>query len=273
MKRTATLLGLMVVLSILFGCGGGGSGLEDGYYFAQQAEFGSSGWKDMVMLTVEGGDIVDVVWDSANINAGPDKITLSENGGYPMVERGGAQSEWHEQAALVEEYLLETQDPAKLIYNEEDGTTDAISGVSIHVNDFVELVNAAIEAGPTERGPYRDGTYSAEADEFPSSGWKDKVDLTVIGGHIVAAYWDPYDEQGRDKYVVSTEGGYGMMERGGARSEWHEQADLVEAALLESQDPADFSWDDEGYTDAISGVSIHVNAFFELAAKALEDAR
>jgi major membrane immunogen (membrane-anchored lipoprotein) len=184
---------------------------------------------------------------------------------------GGAQAPWHEQAALVEAYLLETQDPAGISL-EDDGSTDAISGVSIHVNEFVELAAEALEAGPTERGPYRDGVYSAEGADFEHE-WKDRVNVTVVGGHIVAAYWNPYNENGADKYVESLEGRYPMVASGGAQAPWHEQADLLVAELLESQDPASVSWDDEGYSDAVSGVSIIVAAFFELADQALAHAR
>jgi major membrane immunogen (membrane-anchored lipoprotein) len=273
LKRFSLLLVVAAATAfVLMSCGGGGGKYEDGFYFAEQSDFGSSGWKYMVLMTVEDGKIVDVTWDGASVDGGTDKITRSEDGLYPMVQQGGAQSEWHVQAALVDHYLIETQDPAKLTYD-ENGNTDAISGVSIHINDFVELVNQALEYGPTERGPYRDGSYSAESDDFSSSGWKDRVNLTVIGGRIVAAYWNPYNEDGEDKYVASENGEYGMLQNGGAQAAWYEQADRVEAALLQSQDPAAFTWNEDGSTDAISGVSIHVNAFFELAAKALEGAK
>jgi major membrane immunogen (membrane-anchored lipoprotein) len=260
---------LIAAAVALVGCDRGAS-YEDGIYFAQQDGFNpENGWKDMVTLEVDGGKIVDVEWNGANIKAGPAKIDVSETGGYPMVAVGGAQAEWYEQAALVEELLIEVQDPAAITYNAGDGTTDAVSGVSIHINEFVELAAQALEAGPVGMGPYTDGAYSAEADEFPSSGWKDKVDITVIAGRIVSAYWNPYNADGADKYETSVAGGYGMVENGGAQADWHVQADRVVAELLESQDPAGVSWDAEGLTDAISGVSVHVNAFYELARKAL----
>jgi major membrane immunogen (membrane-anchored lipoprotein) len=276
MKRIIlVVLITLVAASFVFAGGEGESEMSytDGLYFAQEDGFNpGNGWKSIVTLEVDGGKIVDVEWNGANVKAGPAKIDVSAAGGYPMVAAGGAQAEWHEQAALVEERLLELQDPAAIVYNSEDGTTDAISGVSIHINEFVELVVKALEAGPVGRGPYRDGVYSAEAAEFASNGWKDKVDLTVIAGRIVTAYWNPYNADGADKYVTSLEGGYGMLENGGAQAGWYEQADKVVAELLESQDPAGVSIDSEGRTDGISGVSIHVNAFFELVQEALAGA-
>jgi len=60
------------------------------------------------------------------------------------MKAGGAQSEWHEQAALAEQYLLDKQDPASLTFNEE-GKTDAISGVSIHLKSYYDLAAQALE--------------------------------------------------------------------------------------------------------------------------------
>ncbi|MOA26115.1 hypothetical protein D3C78_1468850 [compost metagenome] len=60
-----------------------------------------------------------------------------------MVEKGGAQAEWHEQAAKAEAYLIEKQDPAALTFNEE-GKTDAISGVSISLQSYYDLAAQAL---------------------------------------------------------------------------------------------------------------------------------
>jgi len=142
-----------------------------------------------------------------------------------------------------------------------------------HFNDFVLLAQKALEAGPQARGPYIDGGYYAEGDAF-NIGWKETVKLTVLYGKIVSANWNALPEEGDlDKKTASMEGEYGMVAKGGAQAEWHEQAMAVEARLIESQDPKSVETDSDGYTDAIAGVSIHVNGFFELAQKALQDAK
>ncbi|MDK2917843.1 MAG: hypothetical protein PWQ37_576 [Candidatus Petromonas sp.] len=247
---------------------------KDGIYFAQEDGFSENGWKYVVTIEVKDGKIVKADWNGANVNGGPDKKTLSKNGGYPMVENGGAQAPWHEQAAKAEAYLIKTQDPTAIEYKDEEGHTDAISGVSIHVKEFFNLAQKALEKGPIGRGQYKDGNYRAEAKEF-SNGWKYYVDLTVINGYIVAADWDGIPEEGEDtKDVVSEKGEYAMVEKGGAQAPWHEQAAKAEAYLLETQDPTAIEYkDEEGHTDAISGVSIHVKEFFELAQEALKDAK
>jgi len=277
MRHVATVLILLVVVAGFVFANGQGEGgeavsYEDGIYFAQQEEFGRTGWKYIVTLEVADGKIVDVEWNGAHAMAGTDKITRSESGEYGMVANGGAQAEWHVQAERAEEYLIQVQNPAAMDLD-DSGYTDAVSGVTIHINELQEVAMMALEQGPVGYGPYEDGAYSATAAEPSQSGWQDKVDLTVVSGYIVAAYWNPFDAEGRDKYVVSEEGEYGMVENGGAQAPWFEQADAAEAKLIETQDPMAVSYDDSGYTDAISGVSIHVDAFYELAAEALEDAR
>lgn len=44
----------------------------------------------------------------------------------------------------MENALLSVQDPAKLVYNEADGKTDAYAGVSVSVGEFVELAAQAL---------------------------------------------------------------------------------------------------------------------------------
>ena len=121
---------------------------------------------------------------------------------------------------------------------------------------------------------YKDGRYYAEADAFDETGWKTTVTIEVKDGKIISADWNAiHKDGGDDKDTLSKNGGYKMVEFDGAQAEWHEQAEKVEAYLVEKQDPTAIKYkDDEGHTDAISGASIHVKEFFELANIALKDA-
>lgn len=283
MKRTTAFL-LVVALAIFTSpvfAGGEQEGAaamgeyEDGIYFAQEDGFNErTGWKYMVTLEVEDGEIVMAEWNGAHREAGTDKRYRSESGEYGMVERGGARATWIEQAKDTEAWLLENQDPTAITYTSDEGHTDAISGVTIHVREFFTLVEEALAAGPAGYGMYEDpgdGEYYAEAAQFSEQGWKDTVSLTVVSGRIVSAWWDALPEAGGDpKKAQSVSGEYGMVANSDAQSEWHVQAALAEEWLLENQDPTAISLDEQGNTDAISGVSIHVDGFFELAQKALE---
>jgi major membrane immunogen (membrane-anchored lipoprotein) len=277
MRKIAIILFvLLVAVSFAFAEGkqeqsGGQVEFEDGFYFAQEDGFSEkTGWKYVVTMTVENGEITEVQWDGAHKAAGYPKDYQSRNGMYGMVEHGDAQAPWYEQAEAAEEYLLEKQDPLAINYTDEAGSTDDISGVSIHVKALFELAQKAIKKGPVGRGPYEDGYYHAEADEF-HHGWKDYVDLTVLGGRIVAAEWSAYPEEGeKHKKKASMDGEYGMVANSDATVSWAEQAGKAEAYLEKTNDPADISLNDEGYTDAISGVSVTVANFFKLAQEALE---
>jgi major membrane immunogen (membrane-anchored lipoprotein) len=249
-----------------------GGDLADGIYFATEDGFSeTSGWKGVVTLEVKDGNIVSVDWNGANISAGKDKKTTSKDGEYNMVAFGKAISEWHEQAALAEAYLLENQSFEGINYTDSEGHTDTIAGVTIHINDFEALVNAALAAGPVGTGKYVDGTFFAEEANFGDSGWKDNASFTVINGFIVAANWNGTSNAStKDKKATSLDGEYKMVEFGKAQAEWHEQVALVEGYVTDIQDLESLAVKADGKTDAVAGVSITVGGFVELAKQALK---
>lgn len=300
MKKLSMLLSAVMLVSLLAACGskddaattpaptttpaatpaatadaGAKTGaLADGNYFAQEDKFNEkSGWKYMVTLEVKDGKITSADWNGVHKDAGQDKKALDKAGKYGMKEKGKAQAEWYEQAEKVEKFLIEKQDVKAITYNDK-GNTDVVSGVSIHVNEFVQLVEKALAAGPVAKGPYKDGAYHAEQKDFdPKSGFKYTTDLTVVNGNIVAANWDAVHKDGGDtKKKLSIDGKYGMKAKG-ASSEWHEQAAKVEAELLAKQDVKAIAVKEDGKTDAISGVSITVSEFTTLVEEALSSAK
>ncbi|HEY4392316.1 MAG TPA: FMN-binding protein [Paenibacillus sp.] len=243
---------------------------KDGVYFAKGEVDEKSGWQSIMTLTVSGGKITDVQWNAISENSPVDKITSSKEGTYGM-KAGGASSEWHEQADALDKFLIEKQDPAAITLNDE-GKTDAVSGVSIHVGDFVNLAKAALDAGPVEAGPYKDGTYHAEGDAFGKTGWKDTVDIVVAAGKIVKADFNGVNEAGESKKQAVKDGKYDIK-AAGAQAGWDEEAAKAEQYLVENQDSSALKFNEEGKTDAISGVSISVQSFYDLANKALEQAK
>jgi len=256
----------------------GAQTLRDGKYFAQEENFAASGWKSQVVLEVKGGKIVSANWNGvSNLPGVPDKKTWDRGGNYNMVKFGKAQAEWYQQAEKVEQYLVSTQDYKFNKYKDKEGRTDAISGVSIHVSDFFGLVQKALAAGPVAKGDYpKDGWYYAEQADFDkNSGWKDTVLITVVNGRIVDVLWNGIsnDKNKKSKIVESVSGNYGMVKFGKAQAEWHEQAARAQEALLKTQDPAKIPVKADGKTYVITGVSIHVGTFLQLATEALKKAR
>ncbi len=281
--RRLCVVMMLVVAAVAFAGGqeesppSGDMNFADGVYFAQEAGFSErTGWKYMVTIEVENGEIVAADWNGANRDGGTDKKERSRSGAYGMVENGGAMAPWFEQAMATEAYLLETQDPTAITYTNDAGNTDAFSGATIHVREFFDLAEKALSGSPGGFGMWKDGQYHAEEADFNErTGWKYMVDITVVGGRIVAANWNGMNvEGGTDKKTRSMDGEYGMVANGGAMAPWFEQAMAAEAYLLETQDPTAITYsDDEGRTDAFSGATIHVIEFFTLAEEALEGAR
>lgn len=241
----------------------------DGAYFAIADELFAPGWRDYVSLTVLNGRIASANWSAIN-HSGDDKKAFDRAGRYAMVQRGNAQAEWFVQAQKAEAFLIEHQDPKAIAYSDDQGHTDEIAGVSIRINALFDLAAKALEAGPAKIGPYTDGAYFATADAPAASGWKGFVSLLVNNGNIQSAYWSATDKDNRDKKQVAASGAYNMISASSIQKEWHEQAAVVEAHLLATQDPKQITYKDGGsFTDDIAGATIRVNEFFDLAAKAL----
>ncbi|MFA5447305.1 MAG: hypothetical protein WC233_03390 [Sphaerochaeta sp.] len=232
--------------------------LADGAYFAIGDDYPSD-WKEWVSLTVINGRIAGANWSALN-RTGDEKKAYDKAGKYNMVKFGQARAEWWEQAYDTEQYLIE---------NQKTGSVDEIGSVSIHVDAFDELVEQALANGPVQMGPWADGVYYAIADSYDNGGWKTTATLYVHNGNIVNVYYSGLDKDGRDKQVVASQGGYGMIKASPIKKEWDEQAQAVEAYLIKTQDPSKIKLNNDGSTDEIAGASMTVSDFFTLAQKAL----
>ncbi len=263
----------------------------DGIYFVQEDGFASSGYKYFVVLTVENSAITDAYWGGTNIVPQGNKRTDSENGNYPMVAAGGAAADWHVQAEAAEVWLLENQDPAAFeeFYTDEEGHTDELqtdagTQVSIHVSEFFSLAEKALASDPVPAGEYETPEDYVATAEFPAedNGWSYKGEFIVVNGTIVdalfnAAFEGEFSEETAGYFNIGADGNpnpespsskleleeaYGMP--------WYAQAN-ASADYVVSNQGFDVNYiDDEGHTDSISGVSIHVNEFEELFNKAFE---
>ncbi len=132
--------------------------LKDGTYRAIAKEYDSSGFRDMVELTVEDGEISAVNWDAEQQNGKATKKELSRNGDYVMTEDGLL---WHQQAELLERVLLDTQDPSRIVYQPDTGKTDAYAGASIRISPFVKLAEEALNQARGDGGTMIDGISGA----------------------------------------------------------------------------------------------------------------
>ena len=246
--------------------------LTDGTYTASTDSYDDSGFMDEVSLTVKDGKISEVTWDAVTED-GSKKSVMSENGEYVMTEDGLT---WKEQAEALADALVENQS-LSFFTTDEAGKTDSVSGVSISIGGFVSLAQECLEeaAGietsknPLDGAELADGTYTASTNSYDDSGFMDEVSLTVKDGKITEVAWDAVTEDGSKKSVMSENGEYVMTEDGPT---WKEQAEALADALVENQSLGFFNTDEAGKTDSVSGVSISIGGFINLAEQCLAEA-
>ena len=233
--------------------------VKDGYYFAQENAFASDGWKSQAVLKVSGGKIVEATWNGvSNAAYARDKLSQAAAGRYGMVKASKIKAEWDAQAKATAAHLISTQDANFSKYG-KDGKTDAISGATMAVAEFYELVRKALAGQSVAKGPYKDGWYYYEQPEFDKSGWKETVLVTVVNGSVVDLVWNGVSNKAgsKSKILESISGKYKM---GAKNGEWHVQAARLSAAIVEAGDPAKIAVKKDGKTDAVSGVSISAGA-------------
>lgn len=131
MKRISViLLSLLLLASLLTACGSP-TGLQDGYYTAQAAEF-NFGWKEYITILVKGGRIISVEYNAENASGfikswdnAYMQTMLHTNGTYP-----------NEYTRYYANQLLEGQG---------EGEIDAITGASSSYGTFQMLAQAVLE--------------------------------------------------------------------------------------------------------------------------------
>ncbi len=240
--------------------------LKDGTYEAKADAPDNNGFTDVVTLTVKDGKITEINWDAVGAD-GSTKSVLSENGEYVMTEDGLT---WKEQAEALAKAVVENQSLSFLNLDEQ-GKTDVVSGVSISIGGFRALAEKCLKeaAGITQTLELKDGTYEAKAEAADNNGFIDQVTMTVADGKITEVNWEAVGEDGSKKSVLSENGEYVMTEDG---LTWKEQAEALANALIENQSLDFLQVNEQGKTDAVSGVSISVGGFISLAEKCMNEA-
>ena len=115
---------------------------KDGWFFKEQAAFDkSTGWKDSVLLTVVNGTIVDALWNGVSSDKTKKSKLVEDLAGKYGMEKAAKKGAWNVQAAAVQNAIVKVQDPAKIAMK-ADGTTDAISGASMHATAVVLAIEA-----------------------------------------------------------------------------------------------------------------------------------
>ncbi|MFZ7121302.1 MAG: hypothetical protein ACOWWH_10160 [Eubacteriaceae bacterium] len=294
-KFLVVLLTIALVATFAVGCNSSSTSDDpvtytDGVYFAQEDVFAAgSGYKYFVVVTVADGQVTDAYWGGTNVQPNGNKRTASEEGTYGMVAYGSAAADWYKQAEAAEAWLVENQDPAKFeeFYTDDAGhteelTTDDGTQVSIHVIEFFELAKAALAGEPVAEGTYTTPDDYVATAALPVDGdWEYKGEFVVVNGTVVssnlnAIFAGELTDDTAKYYATDAEGNaddtapLSKKELGEAYGmDWAGNAEKADAFVVESQGFAVEYSDDEGHTDSIAGVSIHVSEFEELFKSAL----
>lgn len=132
MKRTGTLLALLVAaVCLLSACTGGNGGLADGYYTAIMADYDTYGWREYVTLCISDQAIVSVEYNAENVSG----MVKSWDMDYMREMNAISFTYPNEYTRLYSEALLAQQDPDRV---------DAITGATGSHACFVALAHAAL---------------------------------------------------------------------------------------------------------------------------------
>lgn len=133
MKRILSrILILLLLIMALTACGSEETtGLQDGYYTAQAADF-NFGWKEYITIMVKGGDIVSVEYNAEN----PSGFIKSWDNAY-------MQTMLHSNGTYPNEYTRYYAN--QLLEGQGEGNIDGITGASSSHSSFQKLAAAVLE--------------------------------------------------------------------------------------------------------------------------------
>jgi len=112
----------------------------DGFY-GSSSEINEDGYQYFVNLFVVHGDIIAVHWNAFNALDGAFKYTPSSTTVDTEI------LEWRNQAIIIEEALIQFQNPMSFSFD-VDGFTNDLPGVYIEIESVVSLFTEALAAGP-----------------------------------------------------------------------------------------------------------------------------
>lgn len=213
-----------------------------------------------VSMTYENGQSTSVNIDVI-LEDGTLKSELAASGEYVMSQEEGA-LQWHEQIDAVEAFLAENNfDVTAINLTDEDGHTDSITGVSFKAGRYLELVQELMTS--IENNEFT----GVKTVEFKGEEGSDVVAVTFENGNPVDLTVDVIQADGSSKREASEAGTYVM----GGELQFHEQMDLLQEFIVANNfDLSKVTLSDEdGHTDAVTGVSIKVGSYLPEIEEAL----
>ncbi|WP_312640659.1 FMN-binding protein [Hydrogenoanaerobacterium sp.] len=130
-KFSIALVAALLCASLLTGCS---SGMKDGTYKAEYKNADDHGWKDYVQVTVSGGKISEVDFDSINA----DGVLKSADPSYREAMEPVS-------GTYPEKFMKELED--QLISKQEVKKVDTLAGATLSTDSFKVLVTEALSKG------------------------------------------------------------------------------------------------------------------------------
>jgi len=123
---------------------------------------------------------------------------------------------------------------------------------------------------------YKEGEYTGIA--IDSYGGQENTASAQISidseGQIIGVYLDTtYTKDGVQTTKKTLKDDYNMMSNPNAAGEWYEQVEKLEQAVIDNQGIDFLNLDEDGYTDAVSGCTIKIDALYEALEDALNNAK
>lgn len=119
-----------------------------------------------------------------------------------------------------------------------------------------------------EEVAFKDGTYTQKG-QADDQGYADELTMEVKDGKIASIVWDCKGQDGKGKSELSLAGQYKMTEDG---LTWDAQSKALSEHVVKEQSLEKLSVNDQGKTDAVTGVSINIQGFTGLVEKAMDEA-
>lgn len=116
--------------------------LKDGVFRRHMETTDAQNYKDYVEIHVKNGRIVFVAWDAVSTKDDEENRRQASISGELKKEKD--ELEWARQAYLMQQKLVEVQDP-DLIQMSSNGTTDLVPGVTTNIDLFDALVRGCID--------------------------------------------------------------------------------------------------------------------------------
>ena len=244
---------------------------KDGFYFAQDENF-TNNQKNQVVVEVKGGKIASAIWNIESLNAGTQDLKTIARAG-----NAGAAVTWAAQAKVVEDFLVSTQNV----------NAASVPNGPANVKPFFDLAKKALDrkSAAVPKGNYKDGWYYAIEDAADAYHAKNYVLITVVNGTIVDVLWNgvlqgmPASVNPSKVITSMSANGMGYPMPNGKnnaldpKKAWHIQSPRVSDALVKAQNPDSIKTKSDGKPDAISGVTIEINHFLNVAKQALQSAK